>query len=100
MMGEYLFLFTQLFSVTDKIEVSNKFQDSDCLKVKTEIICDNSGEKLVLRFPKSRIDRENFPQKIISNTNYLSVSYLLSLRLSQFMQVLQAIPIQTFPSNC
>ena len=53
---------------SDKIVVSKRFQDSDCMKVKTEIICDNSGEKFVLRFPKSRINRKNVPQKIISKT--------------------------------
>ena len=51
---------------SDKIEITKTFQDSECLKVKTEMNIKNSTEKFHLRFPKSRVDRKNFPPKIIS----------------------------------
>ena len=53
---------------SEKIEITKSFQDSECLKVKTEIIINNSSEKFDLRFPKSRANRRNFPPKIISES--------------------------------
>ena len=52
----------------EEFQIMTDFNDSDCLKVDTEMLNEDTKEMFSLRLPISRIDRRNVNTRIVSHT--------------------------------